>query len=266
MSKKIRMQRLFNSNSGKTFLLPIDHGITLGPIKGLDSYCNTVKSATTGGVNTIIAHKGTIRRLLEEDIYGSFSYIMHLSASTTLSQCSQKKVLVTQVEEALAYGVDGISIHVNLGGEEEPQMLKDLGDVSNECEKWGIPLLAMMYAPAAENDENITGHLIKIAQEMGADMVKISYNGDLTGLRDYISNTKIHTVLAGGGYSNNVKQLLARIDQAIAQGFSGVAIGRNVFQPNHIKLLAQLISNIVNQEETLETCLKKVEELGHDYF
>lgn len=38
MSKKIRMGRLFNYNSDKTFLLPIDHGITLGPIKGINSY------------------------------------------------------------------------------------------------------------------------------------------------------------------------------------------------------------------------------------
>ena len=50
---------------------------------------------------------------------------MHLSASTALAPYSEKKVLVTQVEEALTYGVDGISIHVNLGGEDAAQMLKD---------------------------------------------------------------------------------------------------------------------------------------------
>mgnify|MGYP000329188302 CR=1 FL=1 len=50
MSKKIRMGRLFNYNSDKTFLLPIDHGITLGPIKGINSYCDTVKLAASGGV------------------------------------------------------------------------------------------------------------------------------------------------------------------------------------------------------------------------
>ena len=166
----------------------------------------------------------------------------------------------------MTYGVDGISIHVNLGGEDEAQMLKDFGYVSNECEKWGIPLLAMMYAKGAENDPNTTSHLIKVAQEMGADIVKISYNGDLANLEDCISNTGIHTVLAGGNYSNNVKELLTRIDQAITYGFSGVAIGRNIFQSNHIQQLAKMISSILNSEETLEACLKKVEELGNDYF
>lgn len=57
MSKKIRMGRLFNYNSDKTFLLPIDHGITLGPIKGINSYCDTVKLAASGGVDAVIAHK-----------------------------------------------------------------------------------------------------------------------------------------------------------------------------------------------------------------
>ena len=266
MSKKIRMGRLFNYNSDKTFLLTIDNGITLGPIKGINSYCDTVKLAASGGVDAVIAHKGTIKKLIEENIYGSYSYIMHLSASTALAPYSEKKVLVTQVEEALTYGVDGISIHVNLGGEDEAQMLKDFGYVSNECEKWGIPLLAMMYAKGAENDPNTTSHLIKVAQEMGADIVKISYNGDLANLEDCISNTGIHTVLAGGNYSNNVKELLTRIDQAITYGFSGVAIGRNIFQSNHIQQLAKMISSILNSEETLEACLKKVEELGNDYF
>mgnify|MGYP000573975443 CR=1 FL=1 len=85
--------------------------------------------------------RGTIKKLIEENIYGSYSYIMHLSASTALAPYSEKKVLVTQVEEALTYGVDGISIHVNLGGEDEAQMLKDFGYVSNECEKVGNSII-----------------------------------------------------------------------------------------------------------------------------
>lgn len=41
---------------------------------------------------------------------------------------------------------------------------------------------------------------------------------------------------------------------------------KKYFQSNHIQQLAKMISSILNSEETLEACLKKVEELGNDYF
>ena len=35
VGKKIRLERIINRNSGRTVIIPMDHGVTVGPIEGL---------------------------------------------------------------------------------------------------------------------------------------------------------------------------------------------------------------------------------------
>jgi len=55
------------------------------------------------------------------------------------------KVLIGNVEEAIKLGADAVSIHVNLGAEDEKSMLQDFGRIAREANEWGMPLLAMIY-------------------------------------------------------------------------------------------------------------------------
>jgi len=73
------------------------------------------------GNAVIFGHRGYGRDL---------GLIIHLSASTALGPDPNNKVLVATVEEALKIGADGVSIHVNVGAEDESHMLATLGEVS----------------------------------------------------------------------------------------------------------------------------------------
>lgn len=81
------------------------------------------------------------------------------------------KSLIATVEEALLYGADAVSLHVNLGVSGEGAMLRDFGIVARQCERWGLPLLAMMYVRPQGKDcartENIA-LAARIAAETGA--------------------------------------------------------------------------------------------------
>ena len=35
IGKAIRLERIFNRNTGRTIVVPMDHGVTVGPIDGL---------------------------------------------------------------------------------------------------------------------------------------------------------------------------------------------------------------------------------------
>ncbi len=59
--KLIRMERIINRASGKTVIVPMDHGITLGPIHGLENMKDTVAKMVAGGANAIVLHKGIVR-------------------------------------------------------------------------------------------------------------------------------------------------------------------------------------------------------------
>lgn len=144
IGKQIRMERIINRNTGKTIVVPMDHGISMGPIDGLRDMKQAIQNVAEGGANAIVEHKG----LVAEGHRGrgmDIGLIIHLSASTSLSLYPNAKTLVCSVEEAIKLGADAVSIHVNLGNGGEKEMLKDFGKVSYDARTWGMPLLAMMY-------------------------------------------------------------------------------------------------------------------------
>jgi len=83
--------------------------------------------------------------------------IAHLSGSTALGPSPNKKVLIGSVEEVIRLGADAVSVHINVGAKEESEMLHDLGLISDECDKWSMPLVAMMY-PRGESISILTTH------------------------------------------------------------------------------------------------------------
>ncbi len=189
VGKEIRLERLIKRDTGKTVIVPMDHGVTLGPIEGLVNMKETIKNVVTGGVNAVILHKGNINaghRGKGKDV-GLF---VHLSGSTILSPDSNLKVLICTVEEAIKLGADGVSIHVNLGPEYDSKMLRDLGKVGKRCADWGMPLLAMMYTrgPKIENEYDVEAVKIaaRVANELGADMVKVNFTRDAEQLAHHL--------------------------------------------------------------------------------
>jgi 2-amino-3,7-dideoxy-D-threo-hept-6-ulosonate synthase len=94
-------------------------------MEGIVNLKETVQKIAEGGANAIILHKGMVEaghRGKGKDV----GLIIHMSASTDLSLRKNDKVLVCTVEEAIKLGADGVSIHVNIGAEDEKQMLKGI--------------------------------------------------------------------------------------------------------------------------------------------
>src|SRR4030042_2046893 len=107
--KQIRMERIFNRNTKKTVIVPMDHGVTVGPIEGLIDMKKTVNAIASGGANAIVLHKGIVRaghRGGGKDV----GLIIHLSGSTTLSPYPNAKTLICTVEEAIKIGAEAVSV------------------------------------------------------------------------------------------------------------------------------------------------------------
>ncbi len=91
------------------------------------------------------------------------------------------------VQEAVRLGADAVSVHVNVGAEDEDKMLYTLGRVADECDIYGMPLLAMMYprGPKIQNehDPKAVAHAARIGAELGADIIKTNYTGDVDSFK-----------------------------------------------------------------------------------
>jgi fructose-bisphosphate aldolase/2-amino-3,7-dideoxy-D-threo-hept-6-ulosonate synthase len=166
IGKRIRLERIFNRKTGRTVIAPMDHGVSSGPIKGIINMDETVESISQGGANAILMHKGIVG--LGHRGYGKdIGLIVHLSASTSLSPDPNNKVTVTSVEKAIQLGADAVSVHVNIGSETEPEMLMELGEISETCSYWGIPLLAMMYPRGQKVEDE---HDVEMVKHAGCDI------------------------------------------------------------------------------------------------
>lgn len=255
----IRIERIINRNTGNAVIIPMDHGVTVGPIKGIRSVKAIADSVASGGADAAVVHKGAA-------IFGHRGYgrdlglIIHLSASTSLGPDPNNKVLVATVEEALKLGADGVSIHVNVGAEDEANMLSTFGEVSRSCQEWGMPLLAMMYPRGKrikdEYSEEHIAHAARVGAELGADIIKTSYTGDPGSFSRVVEGCPAPVIIAGGPRVESEMDLLKMVEDAIGAGARGVAIGRNVFQHEDPRLITRRICAIVhkgmNAKEALE--------------
>jgi fructose-bisphosphate aldolase/2-amino-3,7-dideoxy-D-threo-hept-6-ulosonate synthase len=260
IGKKIRLDRIFNRKSGKTIIIPLDHGLTDGPILGLKNMRKTINSIAEGGANAVLLHKGIIRagyRGYGKDI----GLIMHLSASTSLGPDPNDKVLVGGILEALKLGVDAVSLHINIGSKTEPAQLKVLGESAKTCEEWGLPLLAMMY-PRGEKIKNqydveVVKHAARIGAELGADIVKTNYTGSEETFREVVESCPVPIIMAGGPKTNTDKEFCQMVFNSIKAGGAGVASGRNVFQHKNPSEILKVLYGIVHEGLSVENALKK---------
>ena len=257
--KKIRMERIIDRKTGNAVIVPLDHGISIGPVPGLIDMRSTVESISSGGATAVLMQKGLVpygHRVSGNDV----GLILHLSASTDIGSTSNSKVLVGTVEEGIKLGADAVSVHVNLGADSEPQMLSDVGEVSRKCSEWGMPLIAMAYprGPGVKNpyDPELVAHAARVVTELGADMVKVSYTGDIDSFKEVVKGALAPVVIAGGPKMDSDLDILNMVHDSLEAGGKGVSIGRNVFQHKNVKGMTRAVSGIVLKKMSVEEASK----------
>jgi DhnA family fructose-bisphosphate aldolase class Ia len=241
------MRRLVDP-SGFILVVPMDHGITMGPVKGLDTIKSTVKSVFEGGASTIVVQKGMVRTIYDSIPQGK-SFMVHVSGSTSLSPSPNLKVLTGSVNSALKLGADAISCHVNIGSDYDSQMLSDFNFLVEEAFDFNLPVLAMMYARNNDGQDSLDyislAHIARIAEEIGADIVKVHATENGNQFDEVTQGISIPVIVAGGSVASDFDQFLETIKKCIINGASGVSIGRNVFQSDDPKLAMKKIYDAV---------------------
>jgi fructose-bisphosphate aldolase/2-amino-3,7-dideoxy-D-threo-hept-6-ulosonate synthase len=254
---QIRMDRILRK--GKMLCIPMDHGISNGPIEGLENPTSIIQRCELRGLTSIIINKGILKSLPKPTRIG---VLVHFSASTSLSTAPNRKMLTGSVEEALRLGADGVSLHINVGGKEEPEMLEQLGKIADDCHKWNMPLLAMMY-PRGENiknphDPEIVGHVARIGAELGADIVKTLYTGDIDSFSKIVKSTPVPVVIAGGPKAKTDADVLQMTEDAMKAGAKGVTYGRNIFAHKNPDQVVEALAGIIFRKESAKEAEKKI--------
>ncbi|MGQ0839516.1 2-amino-3,7-dideoxy-D-threo-hept-6-ulosonate synthase [Actinokineospora sp.] len=227
--KRLRMARLSRSGGDRFLFVPMDHSLTDGSIATAPRFRQIVAEIAGAGADALIVHKGRARAVAEVPL-GSTALIVHLSASTNHAADPNAKVLVGDVEDAVRLGADAVSVHVNIGSLTEREQLVDFGTVASACERFGMPLLAMVYPRGPQitdpYDPTLIAHAVSIAVDIGADIVKTNVPRPLDELATVVAGSPVPVVCAGGFAGGALIDLATGIIRA---GGAGMAVGRRVW-------------------------------------
>jgi 2-amino-4,5-dihydroxy-6-oxo-7-(phosphonooxy)heptanoate synthase len=250
-ARSLRLRRLYHHGLAGLMVTPLDHSISDGPIVPRGSSIDQLAGQlAVAGVDAIVVHKGSLRHIHAER-FATMSLIMHLNASTAQASDPDAKYLVTGVETAIRLGADAVSVHVNLGSADERHQIADLGRVGDDCERWNLPLMAMMYPRGPRitdpRDPALVAHAVTIAADLGADLVKTVFTGSVAEMLDITAASPVPVLVAGGPPRGSEEGVLGFVSDALAAGAAGVAIGRNIFQSADPERLAGKVARLVHQ-------------------
>ncbi|WP_433623720.1 2-amino-3,7-dideoxy-D-threo-hept-6-ulosonate synthase [Halomicrococcus sp. NG-SE-24] len=250
-----RLDRI--GRDGRYVVVPMDHGITLGAVRGLKDIEGTIDAVTRGGADAVLTQKGIAPRV--HDNKNDAGYVVHLNASTTIGPDTNDKRATGTVEEAIRAGADAVSFHINVGSDHEPDQITELAEVSEAANRLGVPVLAMSYARGPgvdEHDAESLGHAVRLAEELGADLVKTAYSQDSESFEHVVESTRLPVLIAGGEPEGD-RATLDAVRGAMDAGAAGVSIGRSVFQHDDPEAIAQAVASVVHDDRSAADALRE---------
>lgn len=249
--RQLRLRRLYKNDSERLLIVPLDHSVSQGPIttsQGLDAL---VGQLAANRVDAVVLHKGSLRHI-DPARFTRTALIVHLSASTVHAPDPDAKYLVAGVEESLRLGADAVSVHVNLGSDGEQAQIADLAKVADACDRWNVPLLAMMYPRGPRisdpRDPALIAHAVSLAADLGADLVKTPYAGSIAQMKEITAGAPIPVITVGGPHNNDEGQVLSHLAEALSSGIAGVAMGRNVFMAPDPGAMAAKLADLIHSQ------------------
>ena len=118
----------------------------------------------------------------------------------------------------------------------------------------------MMYprGPKIQNEHapEVVAHAARIGAELGADIIKTNYTGNIETFKTVVESCPVPVVIAGGPKCKSLQEVLQTTSDALKAGAAGLSIGRNVFQCESPTQIVKALSAIVHQDASVEQALK----------
>ena len=247
--KKIRLNRILGGSERRALVVAFDHALVLGPIPGTEDPLGKIRQFARADVDALLLNLGLIRQFADSPIAGPIpALIARLDWTTIWSAIGQNgsgalhRALLARPEEALRHGADAVLTYLVVGtGDTEFEMreITRNAEVARECERVGIPLIVESLARGKDvrnpGDPKWLDLHTRIAAELGADVVKTDYSGDVDSMRSVVKRCPIPILVLGGSRHASDKRALDVVREVAAAGAAGVFFGRNVFQAENMK-------------------------------
>jgi len=240
------------SKKGKSLLLAYDQGLEHSPTDFNETNVdpNYVISIANGGkYNGLIVQKGIAEKYNEEIKRSKVPLIVKLNGKTNLLNGDPYAPVLCHVKDAVRLGAKAVGYTIFVGSEHEALMFREFEEIQDEAHDHGLPVIAWMYPRGKvitnEFDRKIMAYAARIGLELGADILKMKYSGNVDDLKWVMRAAGKAKLLIAGGAKTSEDELLSEVREVIDAGAFGMAIGRNIWQSNKPLDLTKKIRKIV---------------------
>jgi putative autoinducer-2 (AI-2) aldolase len=244
---KNRLAQLIQKD-GKALFLPIDHGYFQGPTHKLEKPGETIRPLLKYA-DALMLTRGVLRNCV--DPANTKPIILRVSGGTSVvGEDLANEGLITSLNEIVRLNASAVSMSVFVGSKYEHQSLLNLARLVDECEDYGIPVMAVT-AVGKELEKREARYLAlscRIAAELGARVVKTYYCTE--NFEKVVEGCPVPVVMAGGPKANSELEVFEFIHEGIVKGAIGVNLGRNIWQSEHPVAAIRAIRAIIHEDYT----------------
>ena len=259
LGKEVRMNRLFNKESGNILVIALDHAVGWGVLEGIDDIKRAMELVIEGEPDAITMLKGTADKVFRP-YAGSVPFI--LKCTTFSPYHPMYDTMTADVGEAVAMGADAIACGATVCYEGQKELLTALSGVTREAAKVGLPTVTHIYPKGVgkekQHDAEYVSYAARAAFELNVDIIKTFYTGDPESYSKVIKccPEPAKVVVSGGPKSSSLRDVFQMTYDAISVGARGVTYGRNVWQAEDPVMVMKALKHIIHNKGTVEEALE----------
>jgi class I fructose-bisphosphate aldolase len=150
------------------------------------------------------------------------------------------------------------------------QCVSNIARVRADCDRYGMPLMIepLVMAPndarggyMVDGDTQKIVTLVRLAREMGADIVKADPTSDAADFHRVVQAARCPVLVRGGG-KEGLQQVFARSRALLDQGAVGLVYGRNVYQHADPAAVVRALMAMVHDGATAQAAWQLYESAG----
>jgi DhnA family fructose-bisphosphate aldolase class Ia len=254
---QVRLGRLFNRGSGRSFVAAIDHGVTLGVPQGAERIVDAIERVIAGEPDAILISPGMLQQaghlfafrgapaaIVRADFIINHPFVNDLG--------EQHRVLVSP-SAAAAIGADAVILFLMVGaatGEMFADNVEAVARAAHEAHQVGLPLIveAVLWGSRVpdKRDPDMLAYGCRVAAELGADALKTEYTGDPISMAKVIEGCPAPVLVLGGPKTDAPNALFDATREALDAGARGVAYGRNIWQADDPLAVSRKLREIIH--------------------
>jgi putative autoinducer-2 (AI-2) aldolase len=238
-----RLSQLIKSD-GRCFFLAMDHGYFLGPTKQLEKPGEMIEPIMPY-VDALFVTRGVLRATI--DAASSKPIVLRVSGGTSIVGGDlANEGVTTSVREAIRLNASAVGLSVFVGSDYEHQTLMNLSNLVNECQEYGIPVMAVTAVgkELEKRDARYLSLCCRIAAELGANVVKTYWCEEFEKVAE---TCPVPVVIAGGPKCETQLEVLEFVYNGLQRGAIGVNLGRNVWQDAHPVAAARALQALIHE-------------------